>query len=351
MTGTPIATTIALPDGLNAEETFEHWRLAVASIFEAQPAATDYRESFRGRLLTHHLGRFLIGTSSNSPLRTRRDEALVGAVGVDHILFQLYEKGEGEFEAEGRDGRVKAGDLVCFDLSRRHAATLSKLDTVSIVMPRTLIHLPPRTIDTAHGMVIDGASPIGALLGQQLTALAATAARVTASDLDPITSFASTLLSVGLSVAGRGKVEDPAGVLALTLSSIRAHIENNLADPALSIDSISRHFGLSRSALYRIFEPLGGIADYIRDRRLERAALRLASVGMGRGAVARLGLACGFPSEASFSRAFRNRYGLTPREAILKARLRIDEAAADALEAEQNWIQAWLEDLASGRNG
>ncbi len=37
------------------------------------------------------------------------------------------------------------------------------------------------------------------------------------------------------------------------------------------------HFGLSRASLYRLFAPVGGIADYIRSRRLHRAFFDLAN--------------------------------------------------------------------------
>lgn len=338
-----VADTVALPAGLSAKDTFEHWRLAVASLFEANTERADDRESFRGSLVTHNVGRFLIGASSSTPLLTGRDEALIGRVGVDHVLFQLYVSGGGRIEAEGVEAEVRAGDLVCLDLSRRHAAALADLDTISMVVPRALVHLPPRAIERAHGGVIDGRSPIGLLLAQQLTALSQVAGRMTAADLDPATTIASSLVSVGLSTAGRGEVEDAGAMLALTLRSVRSHIETRLGDADLSAETIGRRFGLSRSALYRLFEPLGGIAQYIRERRLTRAALHAGSVGSGRGAVARLAAICGFSSEAAFSRAFRARHGVTPREAIVGARLRLGEAGP--VEMERNWMQGWLEEL------
>ncbi|HSP26307.1 MAG TPA: helix-turn-helix domain-containing protein [Saliniramus sp.] len=106
---------------------------------------------------------------------------------------------------------------------------------------------------------------------------------------------------------------------------------------------------MSGSALCRIFEPLGGISDYIHDRRLDRAALHLASVGLGRGAVSRLAFAVGFASEVTFSRAFRGRYGLSPREAILRAGPRSNGVEPEPDEGKRHWIPGWLESLSACR--
>jgi AraC-like DNA-binding protein len=53
-------------------------------------------------------------------------------------------------------------------------------------------------------------------------------------------------------------------------------------------------FGLSRSALYRLFAPIGGISDYIRQRRLARARLALNASARGRGGIGKIARQFGF---------------------------------------------------------
>ena len=59
-------------------------------------------------------------------------------------------------------------------------------------------------------------------------------------------------------------------IAAMTLRRARAHIEARLAEPGLTPAAIGRALGLSRSALYRLFAPFGGIAAYVQGRRLAR---------------------------------------------------------------------------------
>jgi AraC-like DNA-binding protein len=349
MTEAAVTSNEVVSQGSEPVENFENWRAAVASIFDVSPLDPDFKSTFSAELTTYNAGNFLIGSSVASPLKFRRNESLVSAVGVDHFLFQLYCSGDGEIDTEGRTSKLKTGDLVCFDLSRRLSSWASDLHAVSLVVPRALVQLPQRTLDTAHGAVIDGNSPMATLLGQQLAALHDAAPRLSGTDLPLATTLASTLVTVGLSAACSRQLEDPNVMLPVNLQVIRAYIERNLSHLDLSPEMVCRHFAMSRSSLYRLFDPLGGVANYIRDRRLDRANLHLGSIGTGRGAVARLALLCGFSSDTAFARAFRQRFGVNPRDAIMHAEVRT-RGAAPRLDPGRNWLQGWMESLAAGRS-
>ncbi|KQN78281.1 hypothetical protein ASE94_14960 [Devosia sp. Leaf64] len=163
------------------------------------------------------------------------------------------------------------------------------------------------------------------------------------------TEVGAVLISAGLSAAVTGQASE-ADLLGTGVQAIQGFIEKHLVDENLTPEMVMRHFGLSRSALYRTFEPLGGVADYIRDRRLNRAFLRLSSVGTNRGVVAKLAYMNGFSNEAAFSRAFRQRYGMNAREAIIEAGRRA-ASKSDIVEADQNWMQAWLKGLNAAGTG
>lgn len=340
MTGRAENIKIIAAERRSAEENFAEWRAAVASLF-APTAENGDVSRFRADLSTYHLGRFIIAKSSASPQSFLRSNELVEAVGVDHLLVQLYLAGACSYDADGAKGEARAGDTICFDLSRPMHAVTTDANIVSVILPRALVHLNPCVIDTLHGARLDGCTSSGALMREQLTAMARVAPALSQSGGDLATEVASTLISSGLSAATA--LEQEARQDA-DLHSIQVFIESHLADPKLSIEIITAEFALSRSALYRLFEPLGGVVDYIRERRLKRAALRLSSAGRGRGAVARLAYMSGFASESAFSRAFTQRFGLRPSEAIGRLDGSIKHEAA-AIKRPDNWMQHWLERL------
>ena len=90
-------------------------------------------------------------------------------------------------------------------------------------------------------------------------------------------------------------------------------LEQHFHDPAFGVQELAGLLGLSRSALYRLFEPGGGVAVFIRDRRLQRLRAALADPADHR-RVAEKAYACGFADQAQFIRAFRRAYGMTPVE-------------------------------------
>nr|MBF0684701.1 helix-turn-helix transcriptional regulator [Pseudomonas sp.] len=91
----------------------------------------------------------------------------------------------------------------------------------------------------------------------------------------------------------------------------RRHIEKNLGSAKLGPDDISRAIGVSRSSLYVIFQPLGGVAKYIQARRLAHLRAALARPLETR-SVAQLCYESGFASESHASRAFKQAYGVPP---------------------------------------
>ncbi|MES1163214.1 MAG: AraC family transcriptional regulator [Rhizobacter sp.] len=95
---------------------------------------------------------------------------------------------------------------------------------------------------------------------------------------------------------------------------IKQHVDERLGDPDLSIESVATAFNCSKRLLHQAFELEGRtLRDYIWDSRLENARRALAGVAPGRGTISGVAFASGFNSAAHFSRAFRGRFGVSPR--------------------------------------
>jgi transcriptional regulator GlxA family with amidase domain len=89
-------------------------------------------------------------------------------------------------------------------------------------------------------------------------------------------------------------------------------MEANVEDP-LTTDEISALVGLSRRQLERLFRQyLGSVpSKYYLGLRLMKARVQLRRTSKS---IVQVSLACGFASAAHFSNAYRERFGVTPRE-------------------------------------
>ncbi|TGR77322.1 AraC family transcriptional regulator, partial [Mesorhizobium sp. M2D.F.Ca.ET.223.01.1.1] len=85
---------------------------------------------------------------------------------------------------------------------------------------------------------------------------------------------------------------------------------------------ISRYMGCSRRYLHRAFEGEGMTLErFVWDRRLERSKEELLSPARASASISEIAFACGFNSSAHFSRAFKSKYDLAPRQ--LRERVRL----------------------------
>jgi AraC-like DNA-binding protein len=97
--------------------------------------------------------------------------------------------------------------------------------------------------------------------------------------------------------------------------AILEHIDRNLADTELGIGSIARAFDISSRTIHKLFEgEAQTAARLIWDRRLERCREEMADPAMASRSITEIAHLWGFSDSQHFSRAFKQRFGVTPRD-------------------------------------
>jgi AraC-like DNA-binding protein len=195
-----------------------------------------------------------------------------------------------------------------------------------------------------HGLVISEDSVSGRLLGVQLRTLCDVLDRMTLAEAEPAAKSLLALIAGAIVAHAEPATGDQRPVEKMLLASGRAFVEQNLADTELSPEAVRDHLGISRSLLYKVFEPLGGVSVFIQARRLDQAFDAILQDRAEQHTLAEIAYRHGFRSDAHFSRAFRGRFGVTP------GRLRrLGETARQeglsALERPDD-VFAWLRGLA-----
>lgn len=97
-----------------------------------------------------------------------------------------------------------------------------------------------------------------------------------------------------------------------TLEQCLSYIEVNINDK-FSLDDISKHAGISKYYLHRMFKSLTGesIMDYVQSRKLTSSINELIATKMR---IIDIALEYGFDHEQSYIRAFRKKFGYTPQK-------------------------------------
>ncbi|MBV8187171.1 MAG: helix-turn-helix domain-containing protein [Alphaproteobacteria bacterium] len=95
------------------------------------------------------------------------------------------------------------------------------------------------------------------------------------------------------------------------MERVRRVVSQNLRSPSLGVTQLCREAATSRSQLYRLLEGEGGVAKYIQRRRLEESFSMLCDASCNL-AIAKLADLLCFCDSSTFSRAFRQEFGMTP---------------------------------------
>jgi AraC-like DNA-binding protein len=265
-------------------------------------------------LIAWHLGTIMLGTFRSSALTFDRSPSLVGSSGLDHFLVQLYVEGGFDGVAGDKPVTVGAGDIVIFDLAQTLQTQASDFSNISLLIPRAFFEPTNSRMDILHGLVLPTGGAIAGMLASYMIALAE---RITAlaADEAEVAARSTVALITNLLAASNSQILSTATITPSPISRLTTEIDRRLRDPDLDADMLAASLGMSRASLYRAFDMMGGIADYIRRRRLTIAATALTAPENRRRKIAEIAYECGFSSESSFNRAFKTAFGMPPRQA------------------------------------
>ena len=106
----------------------------------------------------------------------------------------------------------------------------------------------------------------------------------------------------------------------MLLREIRLHIEDELSNPDLTPGNVARAHGISRRHLDKLFETEPHtVSQFIWERRLLHSRRALAEPQLAHLSITEVAYNWGFSSSSHFSRAFKARFGMTPRQARVQA--------------------------------
>jgi AraC-like DNA-binding protein len=244
-----------------------------------------------------------------------RGPALI-AQGPDQLLIFLQVEGSCDSDCGGRRGRIEPGDVAIMDYARPFRSAVTDYENLMILVARGSVPAALLAIEP-HGLVFPCGSGAARLIGAALKELYAQADDLTVSEAE-------------------AAIE---GIMALTTACARARLAGNEADHVKSkrqaaLDYVDAHLGdtqlgpdeiaaaahVSRASLYRLLAAEGGIRAVLLTRRLDQALRLMMADHKDERSLTDIATCCGFGGTSQFSRAFRARFGVPPRQYLALVR-------------------------------
>ena len=249
--------------------------------------------------------------------------------------------------ASGAAGRV--GDILLLDL-REPIELVRKSDgtnssEMTLWLPRSQLPGRLKGLTSLNARVVKADRPGTVVATAALRALLTQLEVTTPSVLDELARGIASLTAgvVAAAAAGEPNVHTASAAPLESFVTLSQFIETNLAARDLGVEKLARTFGLSRASLYRLFEPVGGVASYIRTRRLHRAYQELMAPGFQNRRIGPIAYGAGFRSIPAFNRAFRATFGQPPRT-TRKTQVAFPKSRALTIE-EMGPLARWLSEI------
>ncbi|OWT73564.1 MULTISPECIES: helix-turn-helix domain-containing protein [unclassified Achromobacter] len=292
-----------------------YWRDRLSALVDLPVTRAGIAEGFAGTVDAWRVGDLAVSRSDADPMRQDRTIARISTDPLNYFVFHVLLEGEMRAEcALGPRGRFeqRRPGIVAMDSNQISRLDRAKCRVLLMFVPRYLVQSVIPDGDALHGRLLEFDAPEAALIPAQLLALW----RALPS-MDTEQAYSAIRDCALLILAAFGRTSGFCGDVRVVqrtalFGHVRRYIETHLHAPQLTPEMVLEASEMSRPTLYRLFEHEGGLAAYIRGRRLRMAAATLSSQP-GR-PVSEVAYSLGFQSAAAFNHAFRRAFALSPRE-------------------------------------
>jgi AraC-like DNA-binding protein len=300
-------TTEAVPVALR----FGYWQRAVCEGVVGAETESPRPGPFYARMATSRAADFGFATfaaSGHAVVRTQRHARRDGAA---PFLLSLQLRGESRYGESGAEHIiVREGEIAFVNTARPFRVTFpGEVSRVIAILPRPLLRARLPWCGDIGALKVDGtlpaAEPLRAYLAAAGRNLGVLDARTAGAFLDNV----ANLIALALAPAHGGE-----GARRARFDALGAFVSRRHADPALAPRHAADALGLSLRQLHRLFAQNGTtFGRFLRERRLDDCRKRLADPAEAARAISDIAFGAGFNELSHFSRAFKARFGESPR--------------------------------------
>lgn len=303
-------------EGFPASQRFARWQAAIAELFVRLDVKTTVRDEFRMRVRRSMLGPVMWAQNTCSQQHVRRTEKHIAHDGQDLMVFLLSNRGRSVVVQGDREAVLQPGEFAMFDAARAYELQMDD-DNIHTVLqvPRAMLVARAGELDKHTAVPLVAASPLARLAFDFVAGVSRTAEVVEPHIASVLSDQALDLLAMALCERIEGGTPSPSTHRASLLGRIKAIVRSRLVDPTLSPAQVAAALGISSRYVNKLLAEDGtSFERHVLACRLEQCRRDLEMARLDHRRISEVAFAWGFNDPAHFSRAFRARYGISPRE-------------------------------------
>jgi AraC-like DNA-binding protein len=302
--------------GLRAGEREEFWRHVVSDTFVPVSVGRLSEGGISGAIRLDSVGRMGIARLTGTPQAIVRSARHIRQFDRSCLLVGFLAGGVARVSQDERQAEVRAGDCVIYEPGRPYEWFFDDAwDLRLFALPLGSVRLGEDERRAVTARPLSGHASLAGVVSRFLLDLARHRDLLAAAQSEQVIAQVSDLVVTLLSSAfGEGK--DARGSAARSLvARVKDHVEQRFTDPALGPNEIAAAVSISPRYLHKLFQDEHrSVSQYVRERRLDRARHDLLDPRLASRPIAAIAAGCGFGDISGFNRAFKQAYGITPRE-------------------------------------
>jgi AraC-like DNA-binding protein len=303
-------------DDVSERQAFEYWHDLVCAAFVNLDCYATERETFSGSICSWPVSTLHLTTMASDRMKLVRSHRQIAKAREDCFLIALEARTTSALMQDGREGLLEAGDFAIVDSTRPYTVLFQESFEHRVLrIPRREMLQRIGNLDSLTGLAINGRSGVGKL--------ASTFCRMLPGELETLDpavqeQLAGTLLDL-FAVALGSRLSTGAVGESATRNAwfvrVRNYIEAHLGNPGLSRAKVAAALGVSARYLSDIFGANElSVGHYIWERRLQKCRAALADHRQRGRSISSIAFGWGFNDMSHFSRLFKRRFGMSPRE-------------------------------------
>lgn len=303
-----MGTIVWSTEGLEPDCGFDYWRETVCrAVLNVATEAPGPQEAFHASIVGRSFGDVRIASFRSTRHEVVRTPRHV-AQGDDSVLISLQERGQCRLSQGDERLLLQPGEIGLVDGARPFRLSFSE------DVRRVVAVLPRRTLLLKAPWLVRG-RPHRIALTSRFVSLARRHLLELARHGEVMDEMSASLLTdnlcnlIGLSSDAGGPRPDRLH------EAILAFCRGRLGDETLSPGVVAAHFNISLRTLHARFAATGqSFGRWLLATRLEESRRALLDPRRAGEGIASIAYSVGFNDLSVFNRAFRNRFGLAPRQ-------------------------------------
>jgi AraC-like DNA-binding protein len=289
------------------------WQDIVCDVFVGLDCKSDL-ENFHGSVAQTNFGELSLTRVESSSQRVFRTPSRIARANEEYVLFAFGATGVGGVVQDGREALIRPGEFAFYDTTRPYELSFdAEFSQTILQIPRKLAQQRLGPVDDLTAVTFSSDRPLHRLASDFIAGLSRIIEAVETPAAERLSGQALDLVAIALSQSA--EAHRSSTYRSAMLYRLKAYIHRRLPDPRLCLTEAAAGMGISPRYVNALLESENeSFGRYVLAHRLEACRRHLADPALSHRQIIEIAFAWGFNDPSHFSRSFKERFGISPRD-------------------------------------